>query len=161
MVDKCASKVCSRYTKGRERRCNPESGRCKLATVNVKSDEELIWTLVSKARQRVKRRSCDVSRAFEQIIIEEKIDPDRVHNGFLKLRRKIPTQEENPGYEVDKFYNDHFIHSGGDSDADYQYQVIFGGKRTFYAFVNPKRTWAERRKIADEKLCIGQESMWF
>ena len=174
MVDKCAGKVCSKDAKGRERRCNPESGRCKLTTAmnvkkNVKSDEEMIWTLVSKARQNVKGRRCIsflMSEAIEKIIVKEKMDRGRLQKAFFELRQKIPTHESayQKGKEYEEasnFYNHYSIHSGGDSDADYQYQVIFGGKRTFYAFVNPKRTWAERMKIADEKLCIGDESDWF
>ena len=183
MVDKCAGKVCSKDAKGRERRCNPESGRCKLTTAmnvktakktakkNVKSDEELIWTLVSKARRNVKGlaggRRCDtgtsggMSEAIEKIIVKEKIDRGRLKKAFEALREKIPTledEDEDEDEAASNFYNHYFIHSGGDSDAYYQYQVIFGGKRTFYAFVNPERTWAERMKIADEKLCIGDES---
>ena len=170
MVDKCAGKVCSKDAKGRERRCNPESGRCKLTTAmnvkknvkkNVNSDEEMIWTLVSKARRNVKGRRCLMSEAIEKIIVKEKMDRGRLQKAFFELRLKIPTQESAEYEEANHFYNHYFIHSGGDSDADYQYQVIFGGKRTFYAFVNPKRTWAERMKIADEKLCIGGESDWF
>ena len=220
MVDKCAGKVCSKDAKGRERRCNPESGRCKLTTAmnvmlskearvawerhlalkknvktamnvkknvkNVKNvkkkaknvDEELVWTLVSKARRNVKGlaggRRCatgtssgmsgGMSEAIEKIIVKEKIDRGRLKKAFEALREKIPTLEDEDEDEDEaaaNFYNHYFIHSGGDSDADYQYQVIFGGKRTFYAFVNPERTWAERMKIADEKLCIGDESDLF
>lgn len=122
-------------------------------TVNANTTD-LVWTLVAKGRRKAK--GCALGAAIESIAVREKIDPARLRRAFGALRSKIPTVEsEVTDFQgAQKFYDTFGIYAGGDDEADYAHAVIQAGKRSYRTFVNPKRTWAQRTKIAREKMCI-------